>query len=29
VGVYRLPNGSVFTAYLAATGKIWAEVDVQ
>jgi hypothetical protein len=29
VGVYRLQNGSVFTAYLAATGKIWAEVDVQ
>ena len=29
VGVYRIPNGSVFTAHLAARGKIWAEVDVQ
>jgi Domain of unknown function (DUF4403) len=29
VGVYRLQDGNVFTAYLAATGKIWAEVDVQ
>jgi hypothetical protein len=28
VGIYRLPNSSVFTAYLAARGKIRAEVDV-
>ena len=29
LGVYRLQDGNVFTAYLAATGKIWAEVDMQ
>jgi hypothetical protein len=29
VGVYRLPKASVFTAYLAASGKIRAEVDPQ
>jgi hypothetical protein len=29
VGVYRLPKGSIFTAYLAASGKIRAEVDPQ
>jgi hypothetical protein len=27
LGVYRLPNGDVFTAYLAASGKITADVD--
>ena len=29
LGVYRLPNGDVFTAFLEAQGKMWAEVDVQ
>ncbi len=29
VGVYRLPNGDVFTAFLEAKGKIWAEVEAQ
>ena len=29
VGVYRLPNGDVFTAFLTASGKISADVDVQ
>ena len=29
VGVYRLPNGDVFTAFLAAKGKVWAEVEPQ
>jgi hypothetical protein len=29
LGVYRLPNGDVFTAYLSAKGTITAEVDVQ
>ena len=29
VGVYRLPNGDVFTAYLNAKGTITAEIDVQ
>jgi hypothetical protein len=29
LGVYRLPNGDVFTAFLAANGKVWAEVDAQ
>jgi hypothetical protein len=28
-GVYRLPDGGVFTAYLSASGKIWAEVTAQ
>ena len=28
-GVYRLENGDVFTAYLSATGKISADVDVE
>lgn len=27
LGVYRLPNGKVFTAYLAARGKVRAEVE--
>ena len=29
IGVYRLPNGDVFTAFLEANGKMSAEVDVQ
>ena len=29
LGVYRLPNGDVFTAFLEARGKMWAEVDPQ
>lgn len=29
VGVYRLPNGKVFTAYLAAKGTLSAEIDAQ
>jgi len=29
VGVYRLPNGDVFTAFLTARGKISADVDLQ
>jgi hypothetical protein len=29
LGVYRLPNGDVFTAFLEAKGKMWAEVDAQ
>jgi hypothetical protein len=29
LGVYRLPNGDVFTAFLAAKGKISADVDAQ
>ncbi len=29
LGVYRLPNGEVFTAFLEAKGKIWAEVEAQ
>jgi hypothetical protein len=29
LGVYRLPNDDVFTAYLSAKGTITAEVDVQ
>ena len=29
VGVYRLPNGDVFTAFLVAKGKVWAEVEPQ
>jgi hypothetical protein len=29
LGVYRLPNGNVFTAYLSAKGTITAEVDAQ
>ena len=28
-GVYRLPDGGVFTAYISASGKIWAEVNAQ
>ena len=29
VGVYRLPNGDVFTAFLTASGKISADIDLQ
>ncbi|HYJ19106.1 MAG TPA: DUF4403 family protein, partial [Burkholderiales bacterium] len=29
VGVYRLPNGKVFTAYLAAKGKVSAVIEPQ
>jgi len=29
LGVYRLPNGDVFTAFLEAKGKMSAEVDAQ
>jgi hypothetical protein len=29
LGVYRLPNGDEFTAFLEAKGKMWAEVDAQ
>ena len=29
LGVYRLPNGDVFTAFLEAKGKVWAEVEAQ
>jgi len=29
VGVYRLPNGDVFTAFLEADGKVSAEVEAQ
>jgi hypothetical protein len=29
LGVYRPPNGEVFTAFLEAEGKMWADVDAQ
>jgi hypothetical protein len=29
LGIFRLENGDMFTAYLAATGKISADIDVQ
>jgi hypothetical protein len=29
LGVSRLPNGAVFTAYLAARGKLAAEIEVE
>jgi hypothetical protein len=29
LGVYRLPNGDVFTAFLEAKGTMSAEVDAQ
>lgn len=29
VGVYRVPNGDVFTAFLTASGKVSADVDLQ
>jgi hypothetical protein len=29
LGVYRLPNGDVFTAYLSAKGTISAEIEAQ
>lgn len=29
LGVYRLPNGDVLTAFLEAKGKLWAEVEAQ
>jgi hypothetical protein len=29
LGVYRLPNGDVLTAFLEAKGNLWAEVEAQ